>query len=307
MKNRNRGRGEGPRLCALASFNSSGLPQLRNCLGHLEKKRNGALVAALFNQEHHINSDRMADNQAAFKRRGWDFHGSPAVGSGRECSAGVGVGVRSFMNSGVPFGDGHDLSPMGSAGRVSCTWLDGGLKGGVLLVSVYFWHSEGLTPRNMELLFAAGLAIKRWGGGWVMGGDFNLDPAIFADGAAAWLERIGGVVHSPHASTCEGTGGGSTLDYFVVDRRISHGVVSTTVDSDFAGSPHSIVIITLISNVTKGLHREVVRPRDSPPDLITGCLSKRATGLNSPGVTPVFEENGEGFGFRMRENVWGGR
>ena len=129
MKNHNRGRGNAHRLCALASFNSSGLPQMSKCLGHLSKKlASGALVNAVFNQEHHLEAGRMVDVQASLKRRGWDFRGSPAVGSGTSASAGVGVSTRSHVNAGVPFGDRHDLSPVDSLGRVSCTWLDGGLK-----------------------------------------------------------------------------------------------------------------------------------------------------------------------------------
>ena len=39
-----------------------------------------------------------------------------------------------------------------AAGRVAAAWVQDVTRAGVLVVSTYLWHSEGLTERNIRVL-----------------------------------------------------------------------------------------------------------------------------------------------------------
>ena len=45
-----------------------------------------------------------------------------------------------------------------------------------MLVSVYLWHSEGLSARNEAILAAIGEVIRGFGRPAIIGGDFNMEP-----------------------------------------------------------------------------------------------------------------------------------
>ena len=175
----NRPRGAKPMYTEIAALNSSGRPQLDAALDFCRKKRNqrGGGVGALLAQEHHLVGTAWADAKVRAKRGGWRLSGCAGEwgpcetsASGRKGTVGVGVAVRSVWQSGKAETVQIDLSPTESPGRLSSTFVDGIIRGGVLLISVYLYHTEGATPRNLDLLEAAALAIKRWGGAWVMGG-----------------------------------------------------------------------------------------------------------------------------------------
>ena len=64
------------------------------------------------------------------------------------------------------------------------------------MISVYFWHGEGLTDRNMELLGKAADVVLSHGGPWAIGGDFNME-AKELSGASELLRRMRGSLLSP--------------------------------------------------------------------------------------------------------------
>ena len=80
-----------------------------------------------------------------------------------------------------------DRSPVESKGRLAVAWVEGVLRGGVMVVSSYIWHSEGLTERNSALLDAAGATVAEFGGPWIIGADWNMTPAELSSGAGDWL------------------------------------------------------------------------------------------------------------------------
>ena len=130
-----------------------------------------------------------ADHVCKLRRGGWNAHGVQANMCTKKCSAGVSVTVRSSFGSGEAAGQSIDGSPPDSPGRLACAWVDGIVRGGILLLSMYLWHSEGLSRRNMNLLCAAGERIVRHGGPWMIGADFNLPPDELAQ-ASAWLSKL---------------------------------------------------------------------------------------------------------------------
>ena len=60
--------------------------------------------------------------------------------------------VGSSLGADVGVEEGATDSIQGNAGRIAQAWVNGG--GGSRVFSVYFWHSEGWTPRNEALLEA---------------------------------------------------------------------------------------------------------------------------------------------------------
>ena len=171
-----------------------------------------------------------------------------------------------------------DLSPARSPGKLTAAWLDGGLKGGMVIVSPYLWHSEGVTHRNLELLQAAGDLVVGHGGPWLMGGDFNMTPEeLTSDEAArAWLDKIGGRIVAPKSPTCRSPDGGRVIDFFIIDRRIAHAVADVFVAVDFASSPHSAVVVRLQRSATSVLMRMLRRPPRFPALRPIGCAREPA-------------------------------
>ena len=67
-------------------------------------------------------------------------------------------------------------------------------------MTMYLWHSEGMSRRNMGLLYAAGELISKHGGPWLLGADFNMTPDDLAL-ANEWLLKVGGVIRAPATPT----------------------------------------------------------------------------------------------------------
>ena len=291
LRPRHKCRGCKPSFVDLISLNSTGRPQLVEAMAYFKtpallsndaSKPVAVQVGAILGQEHHAYGASWADLQHQAKRAQWRLHGARAVkcDSGKG-SAGVCIAARSHIDIGQPLHSPIDSSPPGSAGRVAVAFVNGILRGGVLLVSVYLWHSEGLTTRNMEILHAAGEAIARFGGPWVLAGDFNMTPSELAR-AHEWLGRTAGDIVAPATPTCRSTCGGRVIDYFIVDRRIMGAVHAVWTDLDFPASPHRAVVLRLRSAATRELVLRLRRPRSLPADRPVGC--SRAAAAPDPEV-----------------------
>ena len=119
-------RGSKPLWCELVSFNSSGKRQLVAALNFLEKRRaDGVMVAAAAVQEHWAAGDVLCDLQSQTRKGGWKLSASAAMVDGASRSAGVGVCVRSHIESGRAQNLSLDMSPPGHPGRVAAVFVDG--------------------------------------------------------------------------------------------------------------------------------------------------------------------------------------
>ena len=159
--------------------------------------------------------------------------------------AGTCVAARSKYGMGTSCGSPHDASPSGSEGRVTVAWVDGVLRGGILVVSVYLWHSEGLADRNRKILEVAAEAVVRHGGPWMIVGDFNMTPPDLQAEMDHWLQRINGQIFAPKENTCNSSSGGRVIDFAILDARISSGVVGVWVDYSCPSNPHRAVRIRI--------------------------------------------------------------
>ena len=132
-----------------------------------------------------------------------------------------------------------------------------------MIVSIYLWHSEGLTKRNWAILYSAVEAAKRYGGPFMIAGDFNMTPESLAM-QHEFLRKAGVVVRASNSVTCTGNGGGSELDFCLIDSRVQDAVVKVEVDPSFAGSPHQAVVVTLRANATCGHKKVLHKPKSFP-------------------------------------------
>ena len=182
-------------------------------------------------QEHHAVGELWENMQYTAKRLGWQMQGAGGCcGDTQRGRCGVGVAAPSHIGLTRVGEQQFDLSPALSPGRLTAAWLDGGLKGGVVVASAYLWHSEGVTPRNLALLQAAVDVAVRHGGPWLIGGDFNMTPEeMQADEAArAWLNKLGGTIVAPSSPTCRSSDGGRVIDFFIIDKRVAHAVTTSS-------------------------------------------------------------------------------
>ena len=163
----------------------------------------------------------------------------------------------------------------GAEKRVAVAWVDGVLRGGLMVISVYLWHSEGLSDRNMSVLHAAGDAIAKFGGPWLMGGDFNMTPAELQR-AHAWLKQIGGQIRAPELPTCRSATGGRVIDFCIIDTRIAGAIESVATDLDFPASPHQAVVIRLRCKATRDMAWLLIRPNPFPSERSIGCVPRPA-------------------------------
>ena len=69
----------------------------------------------------------------------------------------------------------------GNEGRIAHAWVNvrGGLRIFSVYFSVYFWHSEGWTPRNEALLEAVLKRTRTTKHPWLMACDANMSPEDF--------------------------------------------------------------------------------------------------------------------------------
>ncbi len=116
------------------------------------------------------------------------------------------------------------------------------------------WDSEGPTERNLALLQHVAAKLALLTGPWVLGGDFNMTPAVL--GATGWLGLVRGVVVAPQAATC----GTRCLDYFVVSANFAHVVAGIAVVGDAPFKPHSPVRIYLRPRPRAIMVRRVLMP-----------------------------------------------
>ena len=139
---------------------------------------------------------------------------------------------------------------------------------------MYLWEGEGLTPRNKRLLFAAGAVAQRHGGPWILGGDFQNTPQDVRRIMAKWLEKVGGDVCAPGNLTCRSIHGGRTIDFFVVDSRISHGVQGVWCQFDFPSSPHYLVVLRIAATASRTQVLRVITPKSFEAVPAIGCQRK---------------------------------
>ena len=126
-------------------------------------------------------------------------------------------------------------------GRITMAWAP--ILSGLTVFSVYFYHSEGWTERNQQLLEMLGDEVRRCAGLWVIGGDFNMEPEAF--GQFATPARLPGILVAPTIPTFRHGASVSRFDYFVVHRAVACQILEVQVLEESGISPHDPVCMRL--------------------------------------------------------------
>ena len=103
----------------------------------------------------------------------------------KHASGGVFVAIDSNLGAVVGAEEGTIESIPGNEGRIAHALVN--VRGGLRIFSVYFWHSEGWTPRNEALLEAVlkrERTTRHW---WLKACDANMRPEDFEK--SLWLQR----------------------------------------------------------------------------------------------------------------------
>ena len=258
------------------TMNTSGKPAAITALRELAPVRRSVAVVAF--QEHHCLADALPDFQHQAGQVGWNLAAFPATVKKEGPSAGVALATPKHIPAATSGLVQVDLSPSASPGRLGSLWVQAGIPGGMLVLSAYLWHSEGMPTRNQEIVFATLAAAKAYGGPWLLVGDFNHAPAALEHSMAAALKAAGATVISTHTPT-HFPGGGLTpsfLDYAIVDDRLANGKVlkHIEVNSVLSIGKHRAVQIGVSNKGHVAYVTMALKPRSFPAAVPVGCARR---------------------------------
>ena len=277
--------------------NSSGRPQFLAAMAHASQLPTGRVVA-IINQEHQCDGSSWRDAQAQAGGKGWRAFGANAVRTGGGgASAGVAIATQRGTNAGVEKKGDHDCAPPESKGRLAKLWVQDILPCGVTMLSVYMWHSEGHTDRNVRLLCRALEEARLSKGPWLLAGDFQQEPNDLLKWAAPLLEKVGGkVVCTEEPTNRPGTGTPARLDYFIVSPEIRQAVIGIQLITELGweeegerraveAKPHALVAMKLKSTAVQRHMDAIKTPRKFERKKPIGCA-------RAP-IWPIQEEGAE--------------
>ena len=250
-------------------LNSSGRPQL---MAALEVSGGASVIVA---QEHHSHGASFIDLQHDARALGWTLLGAPATRTQAEgTSAGVCVAVKQGIGVGDVAGT-FDLSPPATPGRLSGVWVHAGPDSGMLILSVYLFHTEGASMRNKALLRRALSVAASYGSPWLIAGDFNCEPDFVLSHWADALERANAyIVATAEPTHRPSAGAHRTLDFAICSHHVNDWVLDTQVDLGFEAAPHRAVRLRIRAEPGNYLVQQRAKPRHIPKERPIGCSRK---------------------------------
>ena len=273
-----RGKGASRSTFDVVILNSSGRPQLLAAMKvHLN-------VSVMINQEHHCRGADFADLQYAAKDLGWCLVGAEAFGTAKDgTSAGVAIAARAGARVGM-VGRSFDHSPHTAPGRITAAWINVGPSTGMLLLSIYLYHTEGMSARNRGILQKTIALTRSYGSPWIIAGDFNAPPSFMMQHFGEILEEVDAYILAPSEPTHSSKlGTDHTLDYAICSSSVEPWVDSIAVDYGFLASPHKAVRMKLRARAANYLVDTFKRPKPFARHLPIGCARQP--------VLPVWHES----------------
>ena len=116
--------------------------------------------------------------------------------------------------------------------RITHAWINGVVRGGIHVFSVYARDQIGPVGENLTVLEELKAAIRAVDGPWIIAADWNMSPETIA--ATGWLSMVKGHTISTVLPTCNG----SVYDYFIVAQSIRHAVKGIQRIKDTGLQPH---------------------------------------------------------------------
>ena len=235
-----RGKGAARATVDLILINSSGKPQL---IAALQESQGASVV---INQEHQCHAAAWVDLQHDAKHLGWTLVGASATKTTKDgVSAGVSIATTKHVRLG-PIGGEFDHSLKSHPGRIAAAWLNVGPDTGIVVISVYLFHTEALTTRNRGILNHAIAIAKNHGSPWLIAGDLNMPPNVLMAHWGEILENIDGYILATKEPTHRPkVGAHRVLDYVICSATVEPWVKSVQIDEGFHAAPHRAIRIRL--------------------------------------------------------------
>ena len=227
-------------------------------------------------QEHRLEAARCDDESGKLEREGWRCGFTSAkrsavrVKSESALATSAGTFVAAPKHWGLewvwPTRGWQTKAMSAHQGRIAMAWTP--ILRGLTVFSVYFYHSEGWTERNQQLLGLLGDEVRRCAGLWVIGGDFNMEPEAF--GQFATPARLPGILVAPAIPTFRHGASVRRFDYFVVHRAVACQIREVCVLEESGISPHHPVRMQLKRSFQGLVTRVQAVPRALPQPGV-GC------------------------------------
>ena len=252
----------------IASANVAAWSGAQQCLAALALARSAMVVSA---QEAKAATDQeVAAVHAWCKMSGWRAIVAPAVvvPCGRR-SAGVAMFVRAGIAMAAP-----KPAPWGGVLEASCcvaAHVDVGIRGGLFVVSTYFFTGEGLSERNMALAARVAGWLHTQARTFVWAADWQNTPE--AIGSCGFVQQLRASIMAP-AVDGRGTrsNGSRVIDFFVVHPAVrpllSKGC---RVAFETLTRPHWPVIASLDMSRKALGHWRICKPAPMPVWPPAGC------------------------------------
>ena len=254
------------RTSELVLLNSSGKPQLLSAL------QSGIRADVIINQEHHCTGPGFVDLKHDAHTAGWKLVGAAAT---RTTKGGTSGGVSIAAKNGIGVGDvcgSFDHSGKFAPGRIAAAWTHMGPDTGMVIFSVYLFHTEGPTKRNKDILCRALSIAKAYGSPWLIAGDFNMPPGLMLHSWGAMIELADAYVVAPSEETHRPRGSAhQILDYVVCSSSLLPWIKNISVDLGLEASPHRAVRIALDVEPKNYLIAGMKKPKQIPRERPIGC------------------------------------
>ncbi len=269
----------------------------------LQRRLLSTTAQVVLAQETWITQDAVPAASAWARKKGWQSTWAAALpGPNGGASGGVAIFAREGIGLHLPPGGSHIWSP----GRAVAAVVQAPGHRPVIYVSTYLCHGKGPSGDNLEILAAVGRRLKMApeGYGFVMGGDFNMEPPEIA--ATGIQEELSATILAPDTArgTFRGPRSASLLDFYIVSNRLAAAVDSIAVVEASGVKGHVPVALGFKPRVTtlRALHlrrppiiesERVYGPIPPPPngDRARKAAEEalRAARRNDPGVQELLD------------------
>ena len=161
------------------------------------------------------------------------------------------------------------------------------LDSGMVVFSLYFFHSEGASLRNKALFQKAMSIAASYGSPWIIAGDLN---CVFEAILAQWadsLERANAyVVATKEATHCPPAGAHRIVDFAVCSHQVRDWIKNMYVDLGFEAAPRRAVRVRIQAEPANHLVRVIAGPRHIYKQQLIGYFRRPLfpTGIDSVAI-----------------------
>ena len=142
----------------------------------------------------------------------------------------------------------------------------------MIIISVYLFHTEEMTDRNRDIIKRALALARSCGSPWLIAGDFNMAPSVFAQHCGCLLEPANAYILCPNAATHRPRRATDRiLDFALCSASVEPWIDSIFVDEAFHVAPHRAVRIKMRADPRNYLVEGFRRPKAFAKRPPVGC------------------------------------